>query len=89
VKLRDFKHADVKWKMHGKYPAVYISRKKTKTKVRHTHMKMSKFKKLQVSLEKKGKGMSKDEAGAIAANAGREKYGAKGMARKAAFGRGL
>lgn len=50
-------------------------------------MKMSKFKQLQVSLEKKGKGMSKNEAGAIAANAGREKYGAKGMARKAAFGR--
>jgi hypothetical protein len=48
-------------------------------------VKMSKFKQFQASLERKG--MSKDEAGAIAYKAGVKKYGKKGMAKKAALGR--
>ncbi len=46
---------------------------------------MSKFKKLVGKLEKKGK--SPDLAKAIAASIGRKKYGAAGMAKKAAAGR--
>lgn len=46
---------------------------------------MSKFSKLEGKLEKKG--MSKKEAGGIAYNAGKAKYGKAGMARKAAAGR--
>lgn len=48
-------------------------------------MKLSKFKKLQMSLERKG--YSKDAAGAIAYKIGVQKYGKKGMAKKAALGR--
>ncbi|HXS14442.1 MAG TPA: hypothetical protein VN734_17215 [Acidobacteriaceae bacterium] len=46
---------------------------------------MSNFSKLENKLEKKG--MSKKEAGGIAYNAGKAKYGKAGMARKAAAGR--
>lgn len=46
---------------------------------------MSKFKKLEEKLEKKG--MSKAEAGGIAYNQGVKKYGKAGMAKKAAAGR--
>jgi hypothetical protein len=49
-------------------------------------VKMSKFKKLQMSIERK-EGKSPDSAAAIAASIGRKKYGAKGMAKKAALGR--
>ena len=45
---------------------------------------MSAFKKLQSKIEKEGK--SKEAAGAIAAKVGREKYGAKVMAKAAAKG---
>jgi hypothetical protein len=48
-------------------------------------VKLSKFKKLQMSLERKG--YSKDAAGAIAYKVGVAKYGKKGMAKKAALGR--
>lgn len=47
---------------------------------------MSKFSKLSKSIQKK-EGYSKREADATAAKIGRAKYGAKGMARKAAAGR--
>lgn len=43
------------------------------------------FKNLERKLESKGK--SKGSAKAIAASIGRKKYGAKGMAKKAAAGR--
>lgn len=44
-----------------------------------------KFKKLVAKLEKKG--ISAKRAGGIAYAAGKKKYGAKGMAKKAAAGR--
>jgi hypothetical protein len=46
---------------------------------------MGAFKKLEQKLERKG--MSKKEAGGVAYNAGKAKYGKAGMARKAAAGR--
>lgn len=47
---------------------------------------MSKFGKLEKSIEKK-EGLGKKRASAIAAAAGRKKYGEKAMAKKAAAGR--
>lgn len=47
---------------------------------------MSKFSKLSSKIEKK-EGISKGRSDAIAAKIGREKYGKKGMAKKAAEGR--
>lgn len=44
------------------------------------------FKKLEKKIERK-EGLSKERASAIAAVAGRKKYGAAGMAKKAAAGR--
>lgn len=81
VKLKDFRHYKVGIKMHGKYPAAYIKRRKE----RRYHVKMSNFKKMTMGMEKKG--MGKDEAGAIAYKAGEKKYGKKAMTRKSVFGK--
>jgi hypothetical protein len=47
---------------------------------------MSKFSKLSAKIEAK-EGISKERADAITASIGRKKYGAAGMAKKAAAGR--
>ena len=82
MKFKEFRNVTIRIEKHGHRVFAYIKRKKGVTR-----MKMSNFKKMTMSLEKKGKGMGAEEAKAVAAKIGREKYGAKGMAKKAALGR--
>lgn len=89
--IKDVENFTTKLKMHGKYPAAYIVNNQDPVKMkpekrRHkVALKMSKFKKLQVKLEREGK--SKDAAADIAGAIGIKKFGKKGMAKKAALGR--